>query len=409
MPEAAPIGLTPKAPASKPAGPTPINDLTESEIKEALTARGEPTYRARQICEWLYRRRAKSFDDMTNLPANLRAELAKSFTITRLEKEDEIVSPEDRITKFILKLPDGKRIESVFLPHPRGATLCISTQLGCAFRCRFCATGKMGFKRNLSPAEIVDQVLFVKEYVGPTIGAAEDAKATMGLDVEHLAENEGAGPGEEPLESDEHAHPTEGARPFSNIVFMGMGEPLANYDNVVKALEILIKEVGIGSRRITISTCGVPDKIMRLAELPYEISLAISLNSPSDDTRREMMPIAGRNTLAKLLAAARYYHIKKGRMLTFEYVLIPDLNDSARDAHALADLIRDIPAKINLIAFNPFPGSPYMRPDMARVKGFQTMLRQRGRKVMLRKSLGCDILAGCGQLGQSLKPRERIS
>ncbi len=399
MPETAPIGLTPKAPASRPAGPTPINDLTESEIKEALTARGEPTYRARQICEWLYRRRAKSFDDMTNLPANLRAELAKSFTITRLEKEDEIVSPEDRITKFILKLPDGKRIESVFLPHPRGATLCISTQLGCAFRCRFCATGKMGFKRNLSPAEIVDQVLFVKEYVGPTIGAAEDAKAVMGPEhsadqatphVEHLAENEGA-------------------RPFSNIVFMGMGEPLANYDNVVKALEILIKEVGIGSRRITISTCGVPDKIMRLAELPYEISLAISLNSPSDDTRREMMPIAGRNTLAKLLAAARYYHIKKGRMLTFEYVLIPDLNDSARDAHALADLIRDIPAKINLIAFNPFPGSPYMRPDMARVKGFQTMLRQRGRKVMLRKSLGCDILAGCGQLGQSLKPRERIS
>jgi len=189
------------------------------------------------------------------------------------------------------------------------------------------------------------------------------------------------------------------------VVFMGMGEPLANYENVVKAIGILIKEVGIGARRITISTCGLPDEIMRLADLPYEISLAISLNSAIDDKRRDLMPAAGHTTIAKLLAAAKYYTIKKGRMLTFEYVLIPDFNDSARDAHALADLMRDMPAKINLIAFNPFPGAPYMRPDETSVARFQSILRQRGRKVMLRKSLGCDILAGCGQLGQGLKTK----
>jgi 23S rRNA (adenine2503-C2)-methyltransferase len=261
------------------------------------------------------------------------------------------------------------------LPHPRGATLCISTQLGCAFGCRFCATGQLGFKRHLSAGEIVDQVLFVNEHVPVEAETAAD-------------------------------HATEGERPFANVVFMGMGEPLANYDNLVKAIEILVKEVGVGSRRLTVSTAGVADKIMRLAQLPYELGLAISLNSPFDDLRREIMPTAGRTTLAKLLAAARYYYAKQGRIVTFEYVLIPDLNDSTRDAHALADLTRDIPAKINLIALNPFPGCPYMRPDEARVKRFQSILRQRGRKVILRKSLGCDILAGCGQLGGSLKPRK---
>ena len=368
-----------------------ITDLTENEIKRALTARREPAYRARQICEWLYRKRAKAFDEMTNLPTGLRAQLAQDFTIERLEEESRVVSHDDGTIKFILKLADGNRIESVFLPHPRGATLCISTQVGCGFACRFCATGRTGLRRNLSPGEIVDQVLYAMENA-PKLSRAE--VTTGPVEPDESGEAEPPGPGEGPEAS---------GRPFSNVVLMGMGEPLANYENVVRALDLLIKEVGIGARRITISTCGVPEKIIRLATLPYEVNLAISLNSPFDDQRRELMPAAASTTIAKLMAAARYYNIKKGGIITFEYVLIPDFNDSPRDAHALADLMRDFPAKINLIAFNPFPGAPFMRPDETTVLRFQSILRQRGRKVMLRRSLGCDILAGCGQLGESLK------
>jgi 23S rRNA (adenine2503-C2)-methyltransferase len=407
--------------------------MTAAEIKQALVAHGEPAYRSQQICEWLYRKRAKSFDEMTNRPAALRAELPKAFRIIRLEKAGELVSTEDRTTKFVLSLPDGNQIESVFLPHPRGATLCVSTQVGCAFGCRFCATGKMGFKRDLSAGEIVDQVLFVNEYIpvdaarghseGPgaraSAGEADKPVAHADLDDDDISDDDAAdgtsaaGTPNGGRAHDASAHPhtasahphTEGERPFANVVFMGMGEPLANYDNLVRAIDLLVKEVGIGARRLTVSTAGVPDKIMRLALLPYEVGLAISLNSPFDDIRREIMPAAGKTTLAKLLAAARYYNLKQGRIVTFEYVLIPDLNDSTRDAHALADLTRDIPAKINLLALNPYPGCPYMRPDDARVKRFQSILRQRGRKVMLRRSLGSDILAGCGQLGGNLKPR----
>jgi 23S rRNA (adenine2503-C2)-methyltransferase len=372
-----------------------INDWDEAEIRKALTARGEPGYRAKQICEWLYRRRAKSFDKMTNLPAALRAELAKSFSIIRLELEEELVSPADGATKVALRLGDGKRIEAVYLPHGRGATLCISTQVGCAFRCRFCATGTMRLRRNLTPGEIVDQVLFAKEHFKGRAGHHGDQDADeQDQDLEH-SDAPPAHPSDEPPEE----------RPFSNVVMMGMGEPLANYGNVVKAVELLITQVGIGARRITISTAGVADKIMRLAELPHEVGLAISLNAPSDEVRRDIMPVAARTPLAKLIAAAKYYAAKKGRMPTFEYVLLPGLNDSLRDAYTLANITRDVPAKINLIPFNPFPGAPYERPDETKVKRFQSVLRGRGKKVMLRKSLGCDILAGCGQLGR--KPAER--
>jgi 23S rRNA (adenine2503-C2)-methyltransferase len=349
-----------------------INDLTRHEIRLILADLGQPGYRAKQICEWLYGKRAASFDQMTNLPRNLRDHLAKHFSISLVSKKQELVSPEDGVTKFLLELSDGNQIESVFLPHPRGATLCVSTQVGCAFRCRFCATGGMGLKRNLSPGEIVDQVSFARQYMAE------------GEDLQ-----------------------TDGARAFSNLVFMGMGEPLANYANLTKAIEILIEEVGIGSRRITVSTCGLPKEMMQLAGLPYEIGLAISLNSPFDDERREIMPIAGRTPLVELMNAARYYFSKKNRMLTFEYVLIGGVNDRVRDAHELASLIREVPAKINLIVINPFPGCRYEPPDAGQVRRFQSILEERGKKVTLRKSLGCDILAGCGQLGARPKKRSQ--
>ncbi len=343
-----------------------INDLDREEITRTLSELGEPRYRAVQICDWLYRRRATSFEDMTNLPLDLRRHLSKKFAIKRVRLIDEIVSPEDGATKYLLQLHDSLHIESVLLPHPRGATLCISSQVGCAFGCRFCATATMGFIRNLSPGEIVDQVNFAIDYLS-------------------------------------HETPKERRqvlkRPFSNVVFMGMGEPLANFENVVKAIRIIIEEVGIGSRHITISTCAIPEKIVKLAELPYEIKLAISLNNPRDEKRKEIMPVAGKFALKEVMAAARYYYSKKKRFLTFEYVLIEGINDSPRDAQEVARLLEGLPSKINLIALNPFPDCPYRRPKASTITRFASLLEAKGRNVTVRKSLGSDILAGCGQLG----------
>jgi 23S rRNA (adenine2503-C2)-methyltransferase len=227
----------------------------------------------------------------------------------------------------------------------------------------------MEFIRNLTPGEMTDQVSFLEE----RLAAACDAS--------------------------HHEHQAEGPRHFANVVFMGMGEPFANYANVAKAVHIMIEEMGIGARRITISTCGMAREIMKFAREPYEVGLAISLNAPSDEKRKALMPAAAKTGLTELMNAAKYYFAAKGRMLTFEYVLMDQVNDSAHDAHELADLLRDIPAKVNLISLNPFPGCPFGRPVPARIRKFQTILEDRGRKVTLRKSLGSDILAGCGQLG----------
>jgi 23S rRNA (adenine2503-C2)-methyltransferase len=347
-----------------------INDLTREEIKGILEKRGEPGYRAAQVCEWLYRGRVKSFEEMTNLPLRLRKELSRDFRIVRLREETMIESREDGAVKYLLRPPDRARIESVILNHPRGATLCVSTQVGCAYGCAFCATGTMKYKRDLTPGEITDQVSYLEE---------------------RLAERAGAVP-------QENIHP-DAPRHFANVVFMGMGEPFANYAYLTKAVHIMIEEMGIGARRITISTCGLADEIMRFAREPYEVGLAVSLNAATDQKRREIMPVAKKVSLPELMNAARYYFAAKGRLLTFEYVLMDGVNDSVHDAHELAGLLRDLPAKINLISLNPFPGCRFGRPDPARVRKFQSILEDRGRKVTLRRSLGSDILAGCGQLG----------
>lgn len=355
-----------------------MNDLTREEIRVILEELGEPGYRTAQICEWLYRRRVRSFEEMTNLPLKLRKDLSRDFAITRLQEEKVVESHEDGAAKYLLRLSDGARIESVILNHPRGATLCISTQVGCAYRCAFCATGTMRFKRDLTPGEITDQVSFLEE---------------------RLAEQAGAG-------FPENRHP-DAPRHFANVVFMGMGEPFANYANLTKAVHIMIEEMGIGARRITVSTCGLADEIMRFAREPYEVGLAISLNAASDEKRQELMPVAKTTRLPELMNAARYYFSTKGRMLTFEYVLIDGVNDSAHDAHELAGLLRDVPAKVNLISLNPYPGCPFGRPVPARIRKFQSILEDRGKKVTLRRSLGSDILAGCGQLGARKHKRGR--
>jgi 23S rRNA (adenine2503-C2)-methyltransferase len=355
-----------------------LNDLTREEIRAALEERGEPAYRAAQICEWLYRRRARSFEEMTNLPLSLRKDLSRDFAIMRLKEEKVVESHEDGAAKYLLRLSDGACIESVILDHPRGATLCISTQVGCAYKCAFCATGTMKFKRDLTPGEMTDQVSFLEERLARRAGAT-------------LEEN----------------HHPDAQRHFANVVFMGMGEPFANYANLTKAIHIMIEEMGIGARRITVSTCGLADEIMRFAREPYEVGLAISLNATTDEKRQELMPVAKKVHIPELMNAARDYFSTKGRMLTFEYVLIDGVNDSAHDAHDLAGLLRDIPAKVNLISLNPYPGCPFGRPVPARVRKFQSILEGRGRKVTLRRSLGSDILAGCGQLGARKRKRGR--
>ncbi len=344
--------------------PRSVNGMTREEITLAVTGLGEPAYRGGQIASWVYRKRVRSFDEMTNLSLELRDALRERYDITVLKRARKATSSGDGSVKFSLALRDANEIETVFLPHARGATLCISSQVGCAYACKFCATGRMGLKRDLKPEEIIGQVFFVMDEIGP--------RKTAGGEL--------------------------ATRPFTNIVFMGMGEPLANYANTVKAVTLLIREVGVGARRITISTSGLPDEIMRLAREPFEVGLAVSLNATTDEKRARIMPAAARTPLVKLMNAARYYYETKGRILTFEYVLMKDVNDSTGDAHELASLTREVPAKINLIALNPFPGCTYERPETETVEKFETVLKGRGKKVTVRKSLGSDIQAACGQL-----------
>lgn len=351
-----------------------LNGMTREEITRALTDLGEPAYRGGQIARWLYRRRARSFDEMTDLPLDLRETLRERYDISVLKRARSAVSSGDGTVKYSLGLRDGNEIETVFLPHPRGATLCISSQVGCSYACKICATGRIGLKRDLTPEEIVGQVLFITGEIG--------AAGSEGADA--------------------------GNRPFTNVVLMGMGEPLANYVSTLKAITILIKEVGIGARRITLSTSGLADEIMRLAGEPYEIGLAVSINAATDEKREKIMPIASQVPLVKLMNAARYYYETKGRILTFEYVLVKGVNDGVKEAHELASLTREVPAKINLIAFNPFPGCKFERPEAETVKKFETVLRNRGKKVTIRNSLGNDIQAACGQLAGKRRKKKHL-
>ena len=351
-----------------------LNGMTREEITRAVTDLGEPAYRGSQICNWLYRKRVRSIDDMSNLSLEFREALRERFDITVLKRARKAVSSEDGSLKISLALRDGNEIETVFLPHLRGATLCVSSQVGCGFACKFCATARMGVKRDLKPEEIVGQVLFIMDEIGGGKSRSSGRET----------------------------------RPFTNLVFMGMGEPLANYVNTLKAMTILMKEVGVGARRITVSTSGLPEEMMRLAREPYEVGLAVSLNATTDEKRARLMPVAAQTPLVRLLSAARYYYETKGRILTFEYVLMKGVNDSVKDAHELASLTREIPAKINLIAFNPFPGCKYERPEPEAVEKFETILKMRGKKVTVRKSLGSDIRAACGQLAGGRRKKKHL-
>jgi 23S rRNA (adenine2503-C2)-methyltransferase len=338
-----------------------VIDLAEPELLALAARLGEPAYRARQVMRWVYRSGADDFSAMSDLPAPLRELLAQSLRIHVLEPVQVKESARDGAKKIALRTDDGHIIEAVLMPQRGRMSLCLSTQAGCAYRCVFCASGSRGLARNLTHAEIVDQFL--------------------------------------------RARKTAGDDRISNIVFMGMGEPLANYDNVVRAVRTFNSAVGIGRRNIAISTCGIPAQIRRLADEGLGAHLAISLHSPDDALRRKLMPVAGRYPVEEIVSAARYYAQTTGRKVAFEYVLIAGLNDSLELASRLARLLRGMACMVNIIAFNPHQFCGDMKPpSREQMMQFAGALRRAGLDVAVRKSLGADISAACGQLSGHLPP-----
>jgi len=335
---------------------TDLRNLNLSELEDFVLKLGLQKYRGRQLFHWVYGKCADSFDVMTDLSKEIRELLSQKAYISKLIEIRKQVSS-DGTEKFLFELEDGHRVESVLIPEEERLTLCISTQVGCGMGCAFCLTGKGGLARNLKTSEIVNQVLSVQK--GLPAG-------------KHL----------------------------TNIVIMGMGEPLSNYNNVAKAIEILNNPLGpaLGARRITLSTAGLVPGIEKLGESNLNINLAISLNASTDEQRNLVMPINKKYPLKKLIEACREFPLRKGRMLSFEYVLLDGINNSPEDAGRVAKLLKGIRCKINLIPFNEFPGAPYKRPSGESVLRFQEILTEHNYSVFIRKSRGADILAACGQL-----------
>jgi 23S rRNA (adenine2503-C2)-methyltransferase len=331
--------------------------LDEPGMARLVTQSGWPAYRTGQILRWLYQRRARTIDQMTDLSQADRARLAGEATIGRAT-DCTIFRSSDQTRKLVLTLEDGLSVETVLIPDGDRLTLCVSTQVGCTLDCGFCLTGTMGLKRNLKPHEIVDQIL-----------TAQDQ-----------------------LDAGERV---------TNLVFMGMGEPLANLEALSEAIRRLTNKawgLGWSPRRITVSTAGLATRLRDVA--PLGVNLAISLNATTEEQRATLMPaVNGIAPLKTLMAACRRYPLPPNRRLTFEYVLLAGVNDREEDALRLVRLIRGITCKVNLIPFNPFPGSPFRRPSDRDVLAFQSIVRKAGLDVFIRKSRGRDVLGACGQLG----------
>lgn len=348
--------------------PSLIKSLTLEELGERLRALGQPAYRAKQVMHWIYGKRVPSFGEMSDLPAALRQQLAAEFSFSGLEPIRTLGSL-DTTLKYLFKLDDGALIESVLIPASPALygeasdrrTLCISTQVGCAYGCKFCASGLDGWSRNLQAGEIVDQVMRVEALCGERI---------------------------------------------NNIVFMGMGEPLANFDNLLRAIKIINAPwgVGLGARHITISTSGLAPQIKLLADQPLQVRLAISLHGATDEVRSQIMPVNRKYPLATLLEACTYYTDRKKQWLTFEYILIDGVNDRPEDAVALAKVARKVKAKVNCIPYNKVEGLEWERPSEARQDEFMAVLETARIPATIRREKGHDIAAACGQLRRQTMP-----
>lgn len=359
------------APRKDAAGRTQLVGLSLEEMQAVLAEHKLPNFRSKQIWNWVYQRGVTDFDAMANLPKDLRAILNENYAIDRPQLITEQKSNDGTI-KWLLGMSDGQQVEMVFIPTPKRGTLCVSSQVGCTLTCRFCHTGTQPLVRNLGPHEILQQVMFAKD---------------------HLNEWPSAGEKE--------------GRDLTNIVMMGMGEPLYNYDNVAKALKICMHPDGLGisKRHITLSTSGVVPQIHQCGE-ELGVNLAISLHAPNDEIRSNIMAINNKYPLADLLDACRTYPgVSAMRRITFEYVMLDGINDSDDNARELAKLLVDIPCKLNLIPFNAWEGSGFQCSPMERIESFAKILENAGYDAPIRRPRGRDILAACGQL-KSASQRE---
>lgn len=345
---------------------------TKETLAAALQARGEKAFRATQILEWIYKKRVRSFEEMTNISAGTRAWLAETYDFMPAKLVAKSAQASDVTEKFLLQMRDGALVECVILRAPQDGpgeersrkTVCISTQVGCAQGCKFCASGLAGWKRNLDAGEIMAQLMFVC-WEGGDKGTRET-----------------------------------GFTDFDNIVVMGMGEPLMNYEATMRALTIANAPwgLGVGARRITISTSGVVPKIRELADEPMQFRLAISLHGATDEVRSQIMPVNRKFPLAQLIPAAKEFSEKHGRMITLEFILIEDVNDTLEQARKLADIARELHAHVNLIPYNTVEGLPWKRPSGNRQMQFLKILQERRVPATLRREKGHDIDAACGQL-----------
>ena len=358
---------------------TNLLGLPRATLEEFVSQVGSRPFRARQLMQWIYKRGVSSFADMTDLAKDFRARLAQAAEV----RAPQIVSTQrsaDGTCKWSLRADAGQAYEMVFIPEPDRGTLCISSQVGCALDCSFCATAQQGFNRNLSTAEIVGQVWLAVRELSREASATADAAA----------------PGD--------------PRRVTNVVLMGMGEPLANFRNVVPALGILLDDFGfdLSRRRVTLSTSGLVPQIYKLAQVA-NVALAVSLHAPDDALRSELVPINRKHPIAELLSACWHYlDEQNGRSVTFEYVMLDGVNDAPAQARALARLLKGHPAKVNLIPFNPFPGTHYRRSPAAAIQRFRDELLQRGVLATVRRTRGEDIDAACGQLAGRVIDRTTV-
>lgn len=336
---------------------TDIKSMTIDELKELMTQIGEKPFRAKQIYSWLHEHLVTSYDEMANLPKSLKQKLA-DYPITALETLDVQISKVDGTRKYLFRLADGNMIESVLMRYKYGNSVCISSQAGCRMGCRFCASTIGGLTRNLLPSEMLDQIYRIQTSIGERI---------------------------------------------SNVVVMGTGEPLDNYDNLLRFIHILTEDGGlhISQRNLTVSTCGLVPKIYELAEEKLQMTLALSLHAPNDEKRQELMPIARKYSMDEVLEACRHYFDMTGRRITFEYSLVAGVNDSDEDARELSGRIRDINCHVNLIPVNPIKERSFERSTRQAVENFKIKLEKCGINVTIRREMGSDIDGACGQLRKS--------
>ena len=347
-------------------GKKDIKSMTLEEVTAQMAALGEKSFRAKQLYDWMHVKLAEGFDDMSSLSIPLRQKLKENYSLTCLKMVDERVSQVDGTRKYLFGLEDGHVIESVWMQYHHGNSVCISSQVGCRMGCRFCASTLDGLTRNLRPSEMLDQIYRIQRSTGERV---------------------------------------------SNVVVMGSGEPMDNYDNLIRFIRLLSDENGlnISQRNITVSTCGIVPKILKLAEEGLSITLALSLHAPDDETRKTLMPIANSYSLSEVLPACKEYYKKTGRRLTFEYSLVQGVNDNLDEAKRLTALLKDMQGHVNLIPVNPIKERDFKQSNRDAIDAFRGYLEKHGINVTIRREMGRDIGGACGQLRKSYLSEEESS